>query len=113
MKNLNLNTILMVVIAVMATWMIRGFLTKSPPNEKAIRLELEGEYKERERIKDSAYYSEIIQSKDSVISVLLSKSTEKQVQYIQLKSDEKKIRPTVESYSNNELLRRANGWQSE
>ena len=110
MKSLNINTILLVAIAVMATWMVKGCLTKSPPNEKAIRLEEQVKHKEEIRLKDSVYYSGLLQNKDSVIMALMSRSVEKQVQYVQLKTDYGKIRPTVESYNGSELLKRANGF---
>jgi small nuclear ribonucleoprotein (snRNP)-like protein len=113
MKTLNLNTALIIIIAVMATWMVRGCLTPTPKNAEIEVLKEKSKHKEEMRLKDSIYYTGQLQGKDSVISVLMQRSGEKQVQYIQLKSDYGKIRPTVDAYSNSELLKRANGWQPE
>jgi uncharacterized lipoprotein YehR (DUF1307 family) len=111
--NDNKAIILWVFIAVVVVLQVKSCTDKTPPNEKLIRLEEQGKHKEEIRLRDSVYYTGELAGKDSVISVLLNRTTEKQIQYVQLKNDEKKIRPTVESYSNNELLKRANDWKPE
>lgn len=109
----NITSILLIGIAVFMTLQVKSCFDKTPPNEDAIRAKLEAKHKEEMRLKDSVYYTGQLQGKDSVIAALLTRTSEKQIQYIQLKNDEKKIRPTVESYSTNELLKRANGWVAE
>lgn len=109
----NIVAILFIFIAVVLTIMVVNFFRKTPLNAEIEVLKVEGKHKEEMRLKDSVYFTERIASKDSVILILQTRTAEKQIQYVQLKTDEKKIRPTVESYSNNELLRRANGWVAE
>lgn len=107
----NIVAILLIIVVVFVTLQLTAMFRNSSPDEKLIRLDEQAKHKEELRLRDSVHYSGLIQSKDSIISVLLQRTNEKQIQYVQLKNDEKKIRPTVESYSSSELLRRANGWQ--
>lgn len=110
MTKQNVNILGWVVIAVLVTMLLTSLFRKSAPNEDAIRAEMEAKHKEEMRVKDSVYYTRVIASQDITIAALLQRTTEKQIQYVQLKTDYGKIRPTVESYSNSELLRRANAW---
>lgn len=109
----NLNTILIIAVAVLLTLQISSWFRGKVVNEKAIRLDEQGKAKEQIRLKDSVYYSWRLTAQDSVIAMLKQQTGQKQIQYVQLKNDYGKIRPTVDAYSNNELLRRANEWQPE
>ena len=97
----NLTTILIVIVAVLMTAIIMSTCSKSPKpidNREEIKLVRE----ERD------YYRG---KYDSVISQARERDTLLIMQTIQQKTNYEKIRPTVESYNNNELLRRANEWR--
>jgi len=109
----NKTTILLIAVAVLLTLQISSMFRKSPVNEKAIRLDEQGKAKEQLRLKDSVYYTGQLAGRDSIIAALKQQAGQKQIQYVQLKNDYGKIRPTVDAYSSNELLRRANEWRPE
>lgn len=66
----HITTILLIAIAVLATWQVKGCLTKTPPNEELIRNEMKLKALEESRIRDSVYYAEKIALKDTQIVIL-------------------------------------------
>jgi hypothetical protein len=72
---INLNTILIVVVAVLVTLQVNSFFKKSAPNEKLIRAEMKIEQLEGGRIADSLLTIEKLKAKDLVIAGLNEKDT--------------------------------------
>jgi hypothetical protein len=75
MKFLNLNTILIVAVAVLVTLQVSSMFRKSSPNESLIRAEMKIEQLEQKRLSDSVLLVEQLKAKDLVIAALQEKDT--------------------------------------
>jgi hypothetical protein len=99
----NITSVLLIIVAVLVTLQISSMFRRAP-----------APVDNREEIKAVQAERDYYRGKfDSVISAGKQRDTVWIKETVQLKTQYEKIRPTVESYSSNELLRRANGWQPE
>jgi hypothetical protein len=106
MKGINLNTILLIAIAVFITLQLKSCFSKSHKPEQMVRNEERIKYLEQERIKDSINYVEVMAMYDSLIVISKQKSIILSTQYTSIKKRLNEI-PIIIGNLNNEDLRRA------
>jgi len=99
----NINTILIVAVAVLVTLQLNSFFKKSPPNEKLIRAEMKIEQLEEKRKSDWVKDSLLIDAQSKIIAVLQDKDTVI-IRNINSSNDRvKKIPATVDNFDKSEL----------
>jgi hypothetical protein len=106
MKGINLNTILLIAIAVFITLQLKSCFSKSHKPEQMVRNEERIKYLEQERIKDSINYVEVMAMYDSLIVISKQKSVVLAGQYTTTKKRLNEI-PVIVNDFDREQLRRA------
>lgn len=99
----NIASILLIIVAVLATILIRSLFSKTHKPEQMIRNEERIKYLEADRLKDSAVFHQQINWYDSLLAVEMSKDKELQIKYVPLKRVYDKIPVTVDNLDKQQL----------
>jgi len=107
---INLNTALLIGVAVLLTLQLKSCFDKVEKPEQMIRNEERLKYLEQERIKDSINYVEVMAMYDSLIVISKQKFDELENKKQPIKNAIKQVSNTVDNFDREQLRREfANG----
>ena len=99
----HLPMILLIACVALATWNIRGCMTKTPPNEKLIRSEEQLKAIESKRIADSLLMATYLQIRDDSIESLKVQLLNNGLRLQVNKNNYDKVKPVIIDYSREQL----------
>lgn len=103
MKWPSLNTILWVAVAILLTLYLKSCFDKTPPDEKIIRLEIQNQQLEKQRIVDSVNLKEARDWYDSLLIVSNQRFTDLQNKKTPIINVIKKVGNTVDGFDKQQL----------